>query len=85
MFLLFTKDQREIDRLAETVATFPGDQVADPQDACLAGTPEQMRERLHQARAAGVDTVFFPTALRPLPEIRRDLDRFIAEIAPEFR
>ena len=85
MFLLFTNDQREIDRLAETVATFPGDQVSDAPDACLAGTPEQMRERLHQARAAGVDTVFFLTALRPLPEIRRDLDRFITEIAPEFR
>jgi hypothetical protein len=32
-----------------------------------------------------VDTVFIPTVLRPLPEIRRDLDRFITEIAPEFR
>jgi hypothetical protein len=32
-----------------------------------------------------VDTVFIPTMFRPLPEIRRDLDRFITEIAPEFR
>jgi hypothetical protein len=32
----------------------------------------------------GVDTVFIPTMFRPLPEIRRDLDRFITEIAPEF-
>jgi F420-dependent oxidoreductase-like protein len=85
MFLLFTTDQREIDRLAQAAAAFPGDQVSDGYDACLAGTPDQIRERLRQARAAGVDTVFIPTALRPLPEIRRDLDRFITEIAPEFR
>lgn len=26
-----------------------------------------------------------PTLFRPLPELRRDLDRFIAEIAPAFR
>jgi hypothetical protein len=32
-----------------------------------------------------VDTVFIPTLFRPLPELRRDLDRFIAEIAPAFR
>jgi alkanesulfonate monooxygenase SsuD/methylene tetrahydromethanopterin reductase-like flavin-dependent oxidoreductase (luciferase family) len=85
MFLRFTTDQREIDRLGEAAAAFPGNQVSDAHDACLAGTPEQIRERLHEARAASVDTVFIPTVLRPLPEIRRDLDRFITEIAPEFR
>ena len=85
MFLLFTSDQREIDRLAEAVAAGLGDHVSDSHDACLAGTPAQIRERLHQVRAAGVDTVFIPTMFRPVAELRRDLDRFIAEIAPEFR
>ena len=59
--------------------------MSDARDTCLAGTPEQIRERLHETQAAGVDTVFIPTMFRPLPEIRRDLDRFITEIAPEFR
>ena len=58
---------------------------ADAHDSLLAGIPEQIRERLRQVRAACVATVFIPTMFRPLPDLRRDLDRFIAEIAPEFR
>ena len=85
LFLLLSTDQREIDRLAEAAAALIGNHVSDPHDACLAGTPEQIRERLRQLRTAGVDTVFIPTMFRPLPELRRDLDRFISEIAPEFR
>src|SRR6266571_1736320 len=52
---------------------------------CLAGTPDQIREQLHQLEAARVGVVFIPTLFRPLAELRRDLDRFIAEIAPAFR
>jgi alkanesulfonate monooxygenase SsuD/methylene tetrahydromethanopterin reductase-like flavin-dependent oxidoreductase (luciferase family) len=85
MFLLFTTDQQEIHRFAETAAERIGDHIPDAHDSLLAGTSEQIRERLHQVRAAGVDTVFIPTMFRPLPDLRRDLDRFIAEIAPEFR
>jgi alkanesulfonate monooxygenase SsuD/methylene tetrahydromethanopterin reductase-like flavin-dependent oxidoreductase (luciferase family) len=85
LFLLLSTDQREIDRLAEAAAALIGDHVSDPHDACLAGTPEQIRERLRQLCRTGVDTVFIPTMFRPLPELRRDLDRFISEIAPEFR
>jgi F420-dependent oxidoreductase-like protein len=85
MFLLFTTDQQEIHRFAETAAERIGDHIPDAHDSLLAGTPEQIRERLRQVRAAGVDTVFIPTMFRPLPDLRRDLDRFIAEIAPEFR
>ena len=85
MFLLFTNSQSEIDALHQVIAARFGDFVSDVRDSCLAGTPEQVREQLHQARAAGVETVFVPTMLRPLPELRRDLDRFITEIAPEFR
>ena len=40
---------------------------------------------LAELRAARVDTVFIPSLFRPLPELRRDLDRFITEIAPAFR
>ena len=47
--------------------------------------PDQIREQLHQLQAAGVDTLFIPSMFRPLAELRRDLDRFIAEIAPAFR
>jgi alkanesulfonate monooxygenase SsuD/methylene tetrahydromethanopterin reductase-like flavin-dependent oxidoreductase (luciferase family) len=85
MFLLFTTDQQEIHRFAEIAAERIGDHIPDAHDSLLAGTPEQIRERLRQVRAAGVDTVFIPTMFRPLSDLRRELDRFIAEIAPEFR
>ena len=39
MFQLFTMDQREIDRLAETAAAHVGGHVSH--DACLAGTPSR--------------------------------------------
>jgi len=32
-----------------------------------------------------VDVVFIPSLFRPQDALRRDLDRFIAEIAPAFR
>jgi hypothetical protein len=51
----------------------------------MLGTPQQIRDTLAALRAARVDTLFIPTLFRPLPELRRDLDRFIAEIAPAFR
>jgi len=70
---------------AETIATRLGRHVADARDTCLAGTPQQIRDTLAELRAAKVDTLFIPTLFRPLPELRRDLDRFIAEIAPAFR
>ena len=85
MSLLITDNPDEIERLAHTIATRMGRHAADARDTCLAGTPEQIREQLHQLQAAGADTVFIPTMFRPLPELRRDLDRFIAEIAPAFR
>jgi len=85
MALLITDKKEEVDRLAETIATRMGRHAADARDTCLAGTPDQIREQLHQLRAAGVDVLFIPSMFRPLPELRRDLDRFIAEIAPAFR
>src|SRR5205807_226285 len=73
------------ERLAETIATRMGRHAADARDTCLAGTPDQIREQLRQLRAAGGDVLLIPTLFRPLPELRRDLDRFMAEIAPAFR
>ena len=85
MSLLITDKKDEVDRLADTIATRMGRHAADARDTCLAGTPDQIREQLHQLQAARVGVVFIPTMFRPLAELRRDLDRFIAEIAPAFR
>jgi F420-dependent oxidoreductase-like protein len=85
MTLLITDQKAEIDRLAETVATRMGRHAADARDTCLAGTPEQIRQQLHELRAARVDVLFIPTLFRPLDQLRRDLDRLIEEIAPAFR
>ena len=85
MALLITDKKADIDKLAEFIGARMGGHVADPRDTCLAGTPDQIREQLHQLREARVDMVFIPSMLRPLPELRPDLDRFISEIAPAFR
>ena len=85
MALLITDKKDEIDTLARTIETRMGRHAADARDTCLAGTPDQIRETLRQLKAAGADTLFIPTLFRPLPELRRDLDRFINEIAPAFR
>src|SRR5256885_2393592 len=83
--LVITHRHDEIERLAETIVTRLGRHAADARDTCLAGTPDQIREQLHQLRAAGAGVLFIPSLFRPLAELRRDLDRFIAEIAPAFR
>jgi alkanesulfonate monooxygenase SsuD/methylene tetrahydromethanopterin reductase-like flavin-dependent oxidoreductase (luciferase family) len=85
MVLLITDKREEVDRLVETVATRMGRHVADARDTCLAGTPAQIREQLQQLKASGGTTLFIPTMFRPIDELRRDLDRFISEIAPDFR
>jgi len=85
MVLLITYRKDEVERLAETIATRLGRHAADARDTCLAGTPDEIRDRLHQLREAGAGVLFIPSLFRPLAELRRDLDRFIAEIAPAFR
>jgi alkanesulfonate monooxygenase SsuD/methylene tetrahydromethanopterin reductase-like flavin-dependent oxidoreductase (luciferase family) len=85
MALLITDRKAEVDALAETLGARMGRHAADARDTCLAGSPQQIRDTLADLRAAKVDTLFIPTLFRPLPELRRDLDRFIAEIAPAFR
>ena len=85
MALLLTDRKSEIEQLADTIAKRMGRHAADARDTCLAGTPDQIREQLGQLRAAGVCVLFVPTLFRPLDALRRDLDRFVAEIAPAFR
>jgi F420-dependent oxidoreductase-like protein len=85
MALLLTDRKSEIEQLADTIAKRMGRHAADARDTCLAGTPDQIREQLGQLRAAGVGVLFVPTLFRPLDALRRDLDRFVAEIAPAFR
>src|SRR6267142_2687038 len=85
MALLITDKKDEVERLADTIAKRMGRHAADARDTCLAGTPDQIREQLRRLQSARVDTLFIPSMFRPLDELRRDLDRFIAEIAPAFR
>ena len=85
MSLLITDKKADIETLADTIAKRMGRHAADARDTCLAGTPDQIRDKLGELKAARVDTVFVPTMFRPVDELRRDLDRFIAEIAPAFR
>ena len=85
MALHITDKKEDVDRLADTIATRMGRHADDARDTCLAGTRAQVGAKLRELRAAGVGVVFIPSMFRPLPDLRRDLDRFIAEIAPAFR
>ena len=85
MALLITNSKADIDRLAETIAARMGSHAADARDTCLAGTPDQIREQLRRLQSAGATMVFVPTMFRPLDELQRDMNRFIAEIATDFR
>jgi alkanesulfonate monooxygenase SsuD/methylene tetrahydromethanopterin reductase-like flavin-dependent oxidoreductase (luciferase family) len=85
MALMITDRKDEIEQLAKTIETRMGRHAADARDTCLAGTPDQIRDRLQELRSAGCGVLFTPSLFRPLPDLRRDLDRFMAEIAPAFR
>ena len=85
MALLITDKPSEVEALAKTIETRMGRHAADARDTCLAGSPDQIREQLQRLKANGASVLFIPSMFRPLPELRRDLDRFIAEIAPAFR
>jgi F420-dependent oxidoreductase-like protein len=85
MALLITDRKQDVEALADTIAKRMGRHAADARDTCLAGPPDRIRDLLHQLREAKVDTVSIPSMFRPLDELRRDLDRLIADIAPAFR
>ena len=79
MALLITDKKEEVERLADTISARMGKHASDALDTCLAGTPDQIRERLHELKAAGASTLFIPTLFRPLDELRHDMDQFIEE------
>jgi F420-dependent oxidoreductase-like protein len=83
MALLFADDRAEVDRLHTALTRRFGmaDDVA--RDTMLAGSPGEIRDKLGRLRAAGVDTLFVPTLFMKDP--RPALDRFMKEIAPQFR
>jgi len=85
MVLQFTDKQSEIDRLAETVVSRLGSNPDDARDTCLAGTPEQIRQKLVELQQAGATALFIPTFLRPYDDLLRDIDRFMTEVVPAFR
>ena len=85
MSLLITDKKSDIDTLAENIGKRMGPHVADPRDTCLAGTPEQIREQLHELREAGADMLFLVTMFTPAADLRPALDRFIGEITPALR
>jgi F420-dependent oxidoreductase-like protein len=85
MALMITSNKDDVTNLADAITKRMGRHAADAHDVCLAGSPDQIREKLHELQAAGATTVFIPTMFRPLDELRRDMDRFISEIAPDFR
>ena len=85
MVLLITDRRSEAEALAASIAKRMGKHVADAEDTCLAGSVEQIKERLHELHEAGVGTLFIPTMFRPLEELCTDLEYFITEIAPAFR
>jgi F420-dependent oxidoreductase-like protein len=85
MALLITDKKADVDALANVITKRLGSHAADANDICLAGTVDQIREKLRRVRDAGADTVFVPTMFRSLGDLRQDMDRIISEIAPEFR
>ena len=85
MVLKFTDDAAEVHALGESVATRMGRHADDAHDTCLAGSAGQIVDKLGTLAEAGVDTLFLPTIFGPPERFRDDCDRFIEEIAPQFR
>jgi F420-dependent oxidoreductase-like protein len=84
MLLRITDDRAEVERLrGEVMRRLKRDEAA-ARDSLLAGSVAEVQDKLARLREAGVTTLFVPTLLMP-PDPRRQLDRFIGEVAPAFR
>ncbi|HEY7520888.1 MAG TPA: LLM class F420-dependent oxidoreductase [Methylomirabilota bacterium] len=83
MALLFSEDRAEIDKLFTALTRRFGMAEAVARDTMLAGAAGEIRDKLGRLRAAGVDMLFIPTLFMKDP--RPALDRFMEEIAPQFR
>jgi F420-dependent oxidoreductase-like protein len=83
MALLFSEDRAEIDKLFTSLTKRFGMAEAVARDTMLAGSAGEIRDKLGRLRAAGVEMLFIPTLFMKDP--RPMLDRFMKEIAPQFR
>jgi F420-dependent oxidoreductase-like protein len=83
MALLFSEDRAEIDGLFTALTRRFGMAEAVARDTMLAGSAGQICDKLGRLRESGVDMLFVPTLFMKDP--RPALDRFMKEIAPQFR
>jgi F420-dependent oxidoreductase-like protein len=83
MALLFSEDRAEIDKLFTALTKRFGMTDAVARDTMLAGSAGEIRDKLGRLREAGVGMLFVPTLFMKDP--RPALDRFMKEIAPQFR
>jgi len=83
MALLFSDDRAEIDKLYTALTKRFGMADAVARDTMLAGSAGEIRDKIGRLRAAGVETLFIPTLFMKDP--KPALDRFMKEIAPQFR
>ena len=85
MVLKITDKKSEITALGDFIAARMGPHAADAHDTCLAGSADQIRDKLGALREAGVDTVFLPNMFSPADVFKADCDEFITNIAKDFR
>ena len=83
MALLFSEDRAELDKLFTALSRRFGMAEAVARDTMLAGSAGAIRDKLGRLREAGVGMLFLPTLFMKDP--RPALDRFMQEIAPQFR
>jgi F420-dependent oxidoreductase-like protein len=83
MALLFSEDRAEIDKLFTALTKRFGMTEAVARDTMLTGSAGEIRDKLGKLRDAGVGMLFVPTLFMKDP--RPALDRFMKEIAPQFR
>ena len=83
MALLFSDDRAEQDKLFTALTKRFGMADAVARDTMLAGSAGEIRDKLGRLREAGVGMLFIPTLFTK--DARPALDRFMKEIAPQFR
>jgi F420-dependent oxidoreductase-like protein len=83
MALLFAEDRAEIDKLYTGLTQRFGMADAVARDTMLAGSAGEIRDKIGRLREVGVETLFIPTLFMKNP--RPALDRFMKDIAPQFR
>lgn len=85
MVLKFTEQASELAALEQRVVTRMRRSEADSKDICLAGSTSQIIDKLGELRDAGVDTLFFPSMFSTPEELVEECDRFMSDVAGEFR